>query len=171
MFPDPQFLHTFREKSAAGAAIHWTAARPYSWNPTEKTQGFGNMLIKVIVKTHGSASEQCPNPVFSHVFIPLDWLSHNPKKKHMKVPSFNEKTTKLPKNDEKRNVKIQGSGKIMENHSFKTPYFTRYSATRCLAHSQNTINEQNWDMLAPKNNFSCEASIPGVPALRLHPAP
>ena len=26
-------------------------------------------------------------------------------------------------------------------------------------------------MLAPKNNFSLEASIPGVPSLRLHPAP
>ena len=25
-------------------------------------------------------------------------------------------------------------------------------------------------MLAPKNNFSCEASIPPVPALALHPA-
>ena len=25
-------------------------------------------------------------------------------------------------------------------------------------------------MLNPKNNFSCEASIPGVPDLRLHPA-
>ena len=71
MFPEPQFLHAFREKSAAGAATHWTAARPYSWNPIEKTQGFGNPLIKMIVKTHGSASEQCPNPVFSHVFIPL----------------------------------------------------------------------------------------------------
>ena len=26
-------------------------------------------------------------------------------------------------------------------------------------------------MLTPKNNFSCEASIPPVPTLRLHPAP
>ena len=25
-------------------------------------------------------------------------------------------------------------------------------------------------MLTPKNNFSCEASIPAVPSLRLHPA-
>ena len=60
----------------------------------------------------------------------------------MNVPSFNEKATKLPKNDEKLNVKIQDFGKIMENHSYKTLYFTRYSANRCLAHSQNTINEQ-----------------------------
>ena len=30
MFPEPNFLHAFREKSAAGAALHWTAARPYS---------------------------------------------------------------------------------------------------------------------------------------------
>ena len=75
-FQNPQFLHAFREKSAAGAAIHWTAARPHRAGTTEKTQGFGNMLIKMIVKTQGSASEQGQNPVFFHVFMSLDGLPY-----------------------------------------------------------------------------------------------
>ena len=88
MFSKPNLLHAFQEKVAAQAAIHWATARPNRARTTAKTQGFGNMLIKVIVKTHGSASEQCPNPVFSHVFIPLNWLSHNPKKKTHEFTEF-----------------------------------------------------------------------------------
>ena len=64
-------------------------------------------------------------------------------KKNLKVFIFYEKSTGLPKNYEKLSVKTQGFGKIMQNHRSKTLYFTRYSANRCLAHSQNTIHSQN----------------------------
>ena len=76
MFPKPNVLHAFRENSAARAAIHWAAARPNRARTTAKTQGFGNMLIKKIVKTQGSASEQGQNPVFFNVFMSLDGLPY-----------------------------------------------------------------------------------------------
>ena len=66
------FLHAFRQKSAARAAIHWAAARPNQARTTAKTKGFGNLLIKMIVNTWGSASEQSPNHVFSRCFMSLD---------------------------------------------------------------------------------------------------
>ena len=72
MFSKPNCLHAFQEKVAAQAAIHWATARPNRARTTAKTQGFGNTLIKMIVKTQGSASEQGQSPVFSYVFIPLD---------------------------------------------------------------------------------------------------
>ena len=88
----------------------------------------------------------------------------------MKVTLFYEKTTKQQKINAKRNVKTRGSSKIMINYNSKTSHFTRHSATRRLAHSQNTIKSQNRNMLNPENNFSCEASIPAVPKPLLHPA-
>ena len=65
------FLFVLNE-SAAQAAIHWATARPNRARTTAKTQGFGNMLIKMIVKTPASASEQGPDPVFSHGFMSLN---------------------------------------------------------------------------------------------------
>jgi hypothetical protein len=71
MFPKPDFLHVFREKSAAQAAIHWATARPNQTNTTAKTQGFGNWLLKTIVKNQGSASVECANLDFCGVFLSL----------------------------------------------------------------------------------------------------
>ena len=42
---------------------------------------------------------------------------------HMKVSIFNEQSTNLLKNDAKRIVKTQGSGKIMKNHKFQNLVF------------------------------------------------
>ena len=71
MFPKPNFLHVFREKSAVQAAIHWATARPNQAKTTAKTQGFGNWLLKTIVKNPGSASVECANLVFCGVFLSL----------------------------------------------------------------------------------------------------
>ena len=73
MFPKPHFLHAFQEKSAAQAAIHWATARPNQTKTTAKTQGFGNWLLKTIVKNQGSASVECANLNFCSVFLSLTW--------------------------------------------------------------------------------------------------
>ena len=75
MFPKPHFLHAFQEKSAAQAAIHWATARPNQTKTTAKTQGFGNWLLKTIVKNQGSASVECANLNFCSVFLSLTWNS------------------------------------------------------------------------------------------------
>ena len=42
---------------------------------TAKTQGFGNWLLKTIVKNQGSAAVECANLNFCSVFLSLTWNS------------------------------------------------------------------------------------------------
>ena len=69
MFLKPNVFLFVLNKSATPAAIHWTTARPNRARTASKTQGFGNMQLKMTVKTQGSTSEQCPDPMFSHAFM------------------------------------------------------------------------------------------------------
>ena len=63
----------------------------------------------MIVKTQGSASEQSQNPVFFHVFVPLDCLPYKLDKTDTKVLVFNDESTNRSEHTVKENVKTQGS--------------------------------------------------------------
>ena len=71
ILPKPNVFSFVLSKSAAQAAIHWPTARPNRARTTAN-KGFGNTLIEMIVKTPGSASEQGPDLVISHVFMSLN---------------------------------------------------------------------------------------------------
>ena len=140
MFPKSNFLHAFREKSAVQAAIHWTTARPNQAKTTAKTQGFGNWLLKTIVKNQGSASVECANLVFCDVFLSLTWCDYESRKNAHESIGFlreNNESAQKRRKTERENTRFS---KIMKKHNSKTSYFTRYSATRRLTRSQNATD-------------------------------
>ena len=87
----------------------------------------------------------------------------------MNVQIFKDKSTNRPKHGLKKNVKTQGSGKIVLKSKIQNIIFYKDSATKTSINSQNMTNSQNWNMLTPQTMFLAQRVIPGVPEHSLHP--
>ena len=142
-FQNPIFCLHFDKNLQPGRWSRQALARPNQARTTVKIQGFGKRLIKVLVKTRVLRRQSAQTLFFAVYSCPQLDVAMILAKMHMKVSVFYEETTKLPKIGAKRSVKIQGFVKIMKIYSSKTLYFTSHSATRCLTHSQNTMNSRS----------------------------